>query len=149
MSDFAVDDTTGSGSGWNVTVNGDSTTGKSAVFKQYCPNATCGADTGPGYVTGGQTLAANSLTFNSTGASFRNNGGSGAAPTFSCAAGCAMDTASATKIVSAAASAGLGGWATQGLGASSLSLAAPTTIRILQANEVYRLDLVWTLSSGP
>src|SRR6201999_269849 len=70
MTNFGVDDATGSGSGWNVTVNGNSAGGKSAVFKQYCPNATCGTDTGPGYVTSGQTLAANSLTVNSTSASF-------------------------------------------------------------------------------
>ena len=77
---FAVDDTTGSGSGWNVTVSGNTGGGASAVFKQYCPNATCGPDTGPGYVGGGQSLAAGSLTLNSTGASWVNNGGTGSAP---------------------------------------------------------------------
>src|SRR4051812_20424344 len=34
MTNFAVQDATGSGSGWNVTVNGNSSAGKSAVFKQ-------------------------------------------------------------------------------------------------------------------
>jgi hypothetical protein len=33
--------------------------------------------------------------------------------------------------------------------ATSLALNAPTTIKALQANEVYRLDLVWSLNSGP
>ena len=34
----------GTNNGWNLTVNGNSAVGKSAVFKQYCPNATCGTD---------------------------------------------------------------------------------------------------------
>ena len=37
MPNFAVDDETGSKSGWNVTVNGDSGAGKSPVFARYCP----------------------------------------------------------------------------------------------------------------
>lgn len=44
MANFSVDDATGTGSGWNVTVNGDSSGGRSAVFKRYCPNASCGTD---------------------------------------------------------------------------------------------------------
>src|SRR3954451_11007526 len=59
MADFSVVDATGSGSGWNVTVNGDSSGGHSAVFKQYCPGGACGA---AGYVGGGATLPADSLT---------------------------------------------------------------------------------------
>ena len=47
MTNFTVLDATGSGAGWNVTVNGNAAGGKSAVFKQYCPSATCGSDTGP------------------------------------------------------------------------------------------------------
>ena len=39
MTNFGVADSTGSGSGWNVTVEGQSGTGKSAVFAQYCPKA--------------------------------------------------------------------------------------------------------------
>ena len=147
MSDFAVVDTTGSGSGWNVTVNGDGSAGKSAVFKQYCTQAGgCGAHP-LGYVTGGQTLPAGSLKVNTTGASL--TGANGTAPTFQCAAGCSLDAAAATKIVSAAAGAGLGPWQTSGFGASSLSLNTATTLRALPANEVYRVDLLWTLSSGP
>jgi hypothetical protein len=34
MNSFSVADGTGTGSGWNVTVNGDGSAGKSAVFKQ-------------------------------------------------------------------------------------------------------------------
>jgi len=147
MSNFAVDDTTGSGSGWNVTVVGDGSAGKSAVFKQYCTQAGgCGGDP-LGYVTGGRTLPAASLKLSSTGASF--SGANGTAPTHQCSSLCSVDAAAATKVASAAAGAGLGPWQTSGYGASSLSLSTATTLRTLPANEVYRVDLLWTLNSGP
>jgi WxL domain surface cell wall-binding len=147
MSNFAVDDTTGSGSGWNVTVAGDSGAGKSAVFKQYCTQAAgCGSDP-LGYVTGGRTLPASSLKLSSTGASF--SGANGTAPTLQCSAPCAVDAGAATKVASAAAGAGLGPWQTSGFGSSSLSLSTPTTLRASPANEVYRVDLLWSLNSGP
>jgi WxL domain surface cell wall-binding len=150
MTNFTVQDATGSGSGWNVTVNGNSNTGKSPVFKQYCPNATCGTDSGPGYVTGGQALPANSLTVNSTGASFSaQNGSTGPAPTLQCSSACNVDSASAVKIGSAAVNAGMGTWGTTGWSATSLALSTPSTLKTLQTNEVYRADLVWTLNSGP
>jgi WxL domain surface cell wall-binding len=150
MANFGVSDATGSGSGYNVTVVGDSSGGHSAVFKQYCPNATCGTDTGPGYIASSPaTLAANSLTLNSTGASFSaQNGTTGTAPTHSCNSGCFVDTASPVKVVSAAAGAGMGTYLTN-YAASSLSLATPSNTKILQTNEVYRIDLVWSLNSGP
>src|SRR6478735_9076028 len=44
MTNFGIADATGSGSGWNTTVAGQAGIGKSAVFKQYCPTATCGSD---------------------------------------------------------------------------------------------------------
>jgi putative surface cell wall-binding protein len=150
MTNFTVQDATGSGSGWNVTVNGNSNASKSPVFKQYCPNATCGTDSGPGYVTGGQTLPANSLTVTSTGASFSaQNGSTGTAPTLQCSSACNVDSASAVKIASAAANAGMGTWATTGWTGTSLALSTPTTLKTLQTNEVYRVDLVWTINSGP
>src|SRR3954451_4599923 len=44
MNNFGVSDATGSGAGWNVTVAGDSSGGKSSVFKRYCTQAGgCGA----------------------------------------------------------------------------------------------------------
>jgi hypothetical protein len=147
MANFVVGDLTGSGAGWNVTVIGDGSAGKSAVFKQYCPNTTCGTDSGPGYVSGGQTLTANSLTLTSTGASF--TGGSGTAPTLQCAAGCAVDSSTQTKVASAAAGAGAGYWSTTGFAASSVSTSVPTTTRTLQTGEVYRVNVIWTLGSGP
>jgi hypothetical protein len=120
------------------------------VFKQYCPNATCGGDTGPGYVTSGQTLAANSLILSTTGASFTGqNGTTGTAATLQCASACNVDSATAVKIASAAAGTGMGTWATTGWGGSSLALSTPSTLKTLQANEVYRADLVWTINSGP
>src|ERR1700742_5233560 len=74
MTGFGVADATGSGSGWNVAVEGQSGTGKSAVFAQYCGKAKCGTDS-EGYVAGGRTLAADSLTLNSNGASFAAQSG--------------------------------------------------------------------------
>jgi hypothetical protein len=150
MASYSMSDGTGSGSGWNVSVIGDTAVGKSAVFKQYCPNATCGTDSGPGYVAGGATLAANSLTLNSTGAGFTaQNGTTGTAPTHQCGSGCNVDSASQSKVVSAALNAGMGTYQANGYSATSLALSTPTTVKGLQANEVYRVDLVWSLNSGP
>ena len=93
MANSTVEDTTGAvpgtGSGWNVTVIGDASGGKSAVFKQYCNNGAnpCGSDPANSYVAGGRVLPADSLKLNSTGASWTTNGGTGT-PTFQCGAGC-------------------------------------------------------------
>ena len=43
----------------------------------------------------------------------------------------------------------MGTYQTTGFTATSLALAAPTTVQALPANEVYHLDLVWSLNSGP
>jgi hypothetical protein len=152
MNNFGVSDATGSGAGWNVTVSGDSSAGKSAVFKRYCTQAGgCGGDPF-GYVTGGATLSANSLTLNSTGATFSAQGGTtGTAPTHQCNSTCNVDVAPAspTKIVSASVGAGMGSYNTSGYSVSSVAGSAPSTITALPANEVYRIDLLWTLGSGP
>jgi WxL domain surface cell wall-binding len=150
MTEFAVADTTGGGSGWNVTVNGDASSGKSPVFESYCPNPSCGSDTGPGYVSGGPTLPASSLILNSGGASFiGQNGSTGNAPSLECASDCDVDSATPYKIASAAADAGMGTWATTGWSATSLALSVPSTLPTLPPNEVYRVDLIWSLGSGP
>ena len=147
MTNFSVIDTRGTKSGWNITVTGQSGVGKSAVFAQYCPKAKCGSDA-EGYVPGGQKMAANSLTLNTTGAKF--TGGTGTAPTLQCAAACKVDTASAIKIASAATGgAGETTWTTTGFTATSLALAVPTTLRALPSEEVYRVNILWTLTSGP
>ena len=152
MNAFGVDDATGSGSGWNLTVSGDNTGGKSAVFKQYCTSGGgCGGDPF-GYVTSGYTLAANTVTLNSTSAGFTaQNGTTGTAPTHQCNSGCFVDAAPASpvKIVSAASGAGMGTYATNGWTGTSVAASAPSTINALPANEVYRVDLLWTLGSGP
>jgi hypothetical protein len=147
MTNFSVTDTRGTKSGWNVTVAGQSGTGKSAVFAQYCGKAKCGTDA-EGYVSGGQKLAASSLTLNTTGAKF--TGGFGTAPTLQCASGCKVDGASAVKIASAATGgAGETTWTTTGFTSTSLALAVPTTLRALTNEEIYRVNVIWTLSTGP
>jgi hypothetical protein len=149
MTNFGVTDATGSGSGWNVTVAGQSGVKKSAVLAQYCPKATCGPDT-EGYVASGATLPANSLTLNSTGASHvAEKGSTGTAPTLQCASSCNVDSASAVKIDSAAEKAGMGTFKTTAWSATSLALATPSTLKVLSNEEVYRVNLLWTLSTGP
>jgi hypothetical protein len=136
----------GTNSGWNMTVNGNAAGGKSAVFKQYCPpvSAPCGPD-GAGYVAGGFTLPADSLSLNTTGATWT----AGATkPAYQCNAGaCKIDSAAAVKVVSASTLVALGAWTASG--SSTLSLATPANLHKLQTNEVYHLDVVWTVSSGP
>jgi hypothetical protein len=152
MANYTLVDATGSGSGYNLTVVGNTAGGKSPVFKQYCDNggSACGGDTANSYVSGGATLAVNSLTLSSSGALFTaQNGTTGTAPTHQCGSGCFMDAASPVKVVSAATGAGMGTYQANTYGASSLSLAAPTTVSALPANEVYRVDLLWSLNSGP
>jgi hypothetical protein len=144
MNSFSVSDTRLTKSGWNVTVNGQSGTGKSAVFAQYCPKAKCGTDA-TGYVTGGRTLAANSLQLTSSGATF--TGGTGSTPKLLCSTTCNVDSATAVKIASAETSESTwtaGGWST-----TSLKLSTPTTLRVLANEEIYRVNILWTLASGP
>lgn len=145
MTNFKVKDATGSGSGWHVSVSGHEGAGLKSKFTQYCPVAGCGTI---GYVGGGHELAANSLKVNSTGASFEPAGN---APTFECASGCALDTGNETanKVVSAAANKGMGNYKAKGWSAESLQLSTPAEMYALPASEVYRVDILWTLSSGP
>lgn len=153
MTNFAVADATGTGSGWNVTVNGRSGTGLSAVFAQYCNSGSAcngGADAANSYASSGQTLPADSLTLTSTGASFAAQGSTtGTAPTLQCGGGCFVDHGSGVKVASAASGAGMGSWGTSTWGGTSLALATPSTLKVLPTNEVYRVDLLWTLGSGP
>ncbi len=147
MSNFAISDTRGTKLGWNLTAQGQSGTGKSAALAQYCPEVKCVGDA-EGYVPAGRKLAANSLKLSSTGASF--SGGTGSAPTLQCGASCNLDSVSAVKIASAAtAGAGEGTWTTSGFSIKSLALALPTTLHVLPAAEVYRVNILWTLASGP
>ena len=130
MTSYSIQDATGSGSGWNVTVAGDGPSG-SAVFKQYCSNggSACGSDPANSYVSGGAVLPANSLTLSSTGAGTSAlNGSTGSGPTHQCGSGCFVDAGSATKVLSAAAGNGMGTWQANGYSASSLSLATASTL---------------------
>ena len=98
----------------------------------------------------GATLPANSLTLNSTGASFSAQSGStGTAPTLQCSGACNVDSASAVKVASAAVNAGMGTWLTTGFSGTSLALVTPSTLKALSNGEVYRVNLLWTLSTGP
>jgi hypothetical protein len=149
MTPFVVVDATGSGSGWNLTVEGRSGAGKSPVFAQYCPTAKCAGDP-EGYVAGGQALPADSLTLDSSGASvLAQLGTTGTAPALPCSTACDLDHGSAVRIAWAAKEAGLGTWLTTGFSATSLALNTPTTLKALPGEEVFRVDETWTLSSGP
>lgn len=152
MNAWEAKDPTGTGAGWNVSAQGDSAGGKSAVFKEYCVDDqdTC-AGNGVGYVASSpKTLAADSLTLDSADASFTaQNGTTGTAPGHACESGCSLDHDSATPIASAAADAGMGTFRAASYAADSVSLAIPTTTKALASNKVYRVDLVWTLGSGP
>jgi hypothetical protein len=149
MTPFVVVDATGSGAGWNLDVEGQTGIAKSAVFAQYCPRTKCGTDS-EGYVPEGRALSADSLTLNSTGASFLAQlGTTGTAPTLQCSTACNVDSGSAVKIASAATESGLGTWLVTGFSASSLVLITPTTLQALPSEEVYRVNEIWSLTSGP
>jgi hypothetical protein len=143
---FAVT-SSGTNNGWNMTVASVAGVNKSSVFKEYCPNATCGSDTGPGYVTGGNTLPSGSLTLDTATASMTGSGAT--KPAFQCGVSpfCTVDTTTPTKIVSASTGSSLTTWTSSG--SSTLSLSTPANLHKLQTNEVYRVNLVWTLNSGP
>lgn len=146
LNDFVVR-SSGSNQGWNMTVASVTGTGKSSVFKQYCPNTSCATDSGPGYITGGYSLAADSLTLDTATASITGLGAT--KPTFQCNTSpfCDVDTTTQTKIVSATTASSLTTWTSSGN--STLTLTTPANLHKLQAGEVYRVDLLWTLSSGP
>jgi hypothetical protein len=143
MSNFTVNDATGSAAGYNVTVVGDNSGSNSSVFKQY--NTSTGN-------YGSIALAQNSLTLNSTGAGITAQGGTtGTGPTHQCNSGCFVDAApgSPVKVLSAASGAGMGTFQANSYSGTSLAFSAPSTIQALGANEVYRVNLVWSLNSGP
>ena len=157
MTNFKVKDARGTGAGWHVSVSSRATVGTtvSEKFKEYCESASvCGANAAEHYVAGGKELEANSLTLNSTGATFSPNDAGVPTYTAECLAGCTVDTpeGSPHKVVSAAANKGMGKYETVFNNAEphGLMLATPTTLATLpNANEVYRVDVVWTLATLP
>jgi hypothetical protein len=130
--------------GWNLTVSGNGSAGNSAVFKQFCPSANCGTDSA-GYVSGGFTLAADSLSLNTASATWT----SGATkPTYQCnTVACPIDSGAAVKVVSASSSVATGAWTSSGSATASLN--TPSTLHKLQTGEVYSVNLVWTVNTGP
>jgi hypothetical protein len=145
MTNFAVTDTLGGG--WNITVAGDSAAGNSPVFAQYCPNAGgCGSDA-LGYIHAGKTLPPDSLTLNTTGASFTTL--LGGAATFTCSTPCNIDTTTPSKIATETTGTLTATWTSTGFSTTSLALSTATTLKTLPAAEVYRLNAIWTLNTGP
>src|SRR5260370_2141494 len=134
--------------GWNVTVNGDASSGHSAVFKIDCPGpSACGSDP-VGYVSGGATLPANSMTLNSTGATWSGIGLT--APLYLCNLGCNVDSATAVKIANVANLSVAATWTTATWSATSVALTVPTTIQTpKQAGEIYPADPVSPLNTRP
>jgi len=149
MSNFAIEDATGTGSGWNVEVQGNNGSGDSPVFAQYCPTAACGP---VGYVGGGATLPTGSLTLNTASASWSTTNATGTPPTFDCSsAPCPIDAgpASPSQIITTPTGSGQGIWTANGFGGTSLALTTPSTLTAPASGELYRVDLMWTLNSGP
>ncbi|HZL48887.1 MAG TPA: WxL domain-containing protein [Solirubrobacteraceae bacterium] len=157
MTNFKVKDARGTGVGWHVSVSSAKTVGTtvSEKFKEYCESASvCGANEAHHYVTGGKELEANSLTLNSTAATFTPSDANVPTYTVECNAGCTIDTpeGSPHKVVSAAVNKGMGSYETVFSNAEphGLMLATPMNLATLpNANEVYRVDVVWTLATLP
>jgi hypothetical protein len=43
----------------------------------------------------------------------------------------------------------MGTWLTTGFSATSLALSTPSSLKLLPEKEVYRVNLLWTLATGP
>jgi hypothetical protein len=152
MANFAVTDASGTAEGWGLTVSGDASPGHSPVLKQFCMVAICGSLSGPAYVPSGATLPAGSLMLDSRGAGFTPEGGSsGSAPSHQCNGGCFVDAPpdAPSNVITAGAGGGMGTFSTSGFSNSSLRLVAPGSAHGLPRGQVYRVDLSWTLNTGP
>jgi hypothetical protein len=152
MANFVVTDASGTAEGWGLTVSGDSSPGHSPVLRQFCTVAICGMVRGPGFVPSGATLPPDSLVLDSRGAGFTPEGGSsGSAPSHQCNGGCFVDAPpdAPSKVIAAGAGGGMGTFSTSGFSSSSLRLVAPGSTRGLPRGQVYRIDLSWTLNTGP
>jgi hypothetical protein len=157
MTNFKVKDARGTGVGWHMSVSSRATAGTtvSEKFKEYCESASvCGANAAEHYVAGGKELEANSLTLNATAGTFSPSDANVPTYTAECLAGCTIDTpeGSPHKVVSAAVNKGMGKYETVFNNAEphGLMLATPMNLATLpNANEVYRVDVVWTLATLP
>lgn len=126
---FSVNDATGTGGGWNVTV-------QASQLAQYDSTLNAGAG---GYVTGGRTLALNSLSLPASTVASPNT----TSPDPSITAGpYLIDSASAVKVASAAANEGMGKY---DFSAATLTLSLPASV--YAAN--YRSDVTLSVVTGP
>ncbi len=152
MSNFAVTDASGAGEGWNLTASGAGGKGTSPRLRQYCPVARCGNHRGRGFIAGGSVLPFGSMLLDSSGAGFSSEaGGTVNQPSHECSEGCLLDTAplAPTRIAAAEQGSGLGTFRAAGFSAKSLKLVAPGSNSVFKPREVYRVDLSWTLNTGP
>ncbi len=152
MPDFEVSDASGAGLGWSITVSGDPHPGLSPLLRQYCPLAECPSGHRFGYAEEGIALPPSSLTFDSSSARFEPVRGSGGAPpTYRCERACFVDVppSSPSKLVVAEVGSGMGTFRAQGFSRSSVKLVTPSKPPALPAKEIYRVDLSWSLNSGP
>jgi len=148
MTNFGVVDATGAGAGWNVTVRA-----RRAVQERGVPGLLPEGEMrrrSRRLCDRGRNAPADSLNLFSTGAALSGqNGSTGTAPTLQCAAGCPIDSAAAETIAIAAKGAGMGTWLTGGFTPASLQLSTPASLKLLPNEEVYRVNVLWTLSTGP
>jgi hypothetical protein len=152
MASYAVTDASGSGEGWSISVSGARGPGRSPVLRQYCPSAGCGGDPGPGYVSNGLSLPANSLALDSSGAEFHSQWpGSGAPPVHSCDRLCFIDARGSlpSKIAVAAMGAGIGAFKATGFEKDSFRFVGPVEPGKLPRGQRYRVDVGWSLNTGP
>lgn len=126
---FSVNDATGTGAGWNVTV-------QATQLAEYDSTLNAGAG---GYVSGGKTLALNSLSLPASTVDSPNT----TSPDPSVTAGpYAIDAASAVKVASAAVDEGMGEY---GFSAATLTLSLPASTYAA----TYRSDVTLSVVTGP
>lgn len=132
LANFNVRDFRGTGAGWNVTA-------QATQFAQWDSTLNAGAG---GYVTGGKTLAASSLTLVAPTVAAV---GDTTSPAPAITAGpYTVDGAGAVKFASATANTGMGEY-TLAFGADSLTLAIPVNVVAATYRSTVTVDLV----SGP
>lgn len=131
MTAFSVNDSRGTGAGWNVTIG-------STEFKEWDSTLNAGAG---GYVTAGKTIGT-SRTSMATATVAKADSTSSAPPTMTAGA-YTLDAGSAVKIASAAADGtGMGSY-TVTPGGVTLTVDAKTYAK------TYRSDVTVTLATGP
>ena len=134
MSPFDVNDSRGTGAGWNVTIG-------STEFAEWDSTLNAGAG---GYVASGKTIGA-SRTSMSTATVAKVDASSSTAPTMTAGA-YTLDAGSAVKIASAAADGtGMGSYTITPGGTDGVSL----TVDADTYAKTYRSDVTVTLATGP